>query len=60
VVKGVRRDLLLDLHLDHIPDLEEDLGDPCAISRLALVECMYDNLVHSVKGRCFKLMDMTG
>jgi hypothetical protein len=30
-------DLLLDLHLDHIPDLEEDLGGLCAIYRLALV-----------------------
>jgi len=37
VVEDERKDLLLDLHLDHIPDLEEDLGGLYAIYRLAFV-----------------------
>ena len=45
-VEGGRRALLLDLHLDHILDLEVGLGRPYAISHLALVM----SIVHSVEG----------
>jgi hypothetical protein len=44
-----KKDQLLDQHLDHIPDLEGDLGGPCAISHLALECCMRCMMVHNVK-----------